>query len=337
MSPAAPCRVLVARLSSLGDVVLALPVAVWLRRKFPAAHLSWLVDKGYEAVVEASAAVDRVVVYDYLDGHAGPAGVAALAGELGGVDLMIDLQNKVRTWMLAMHLQPAELIRQQLRDTFGLMRAMVGRDAILRAPHQVLRNLGLLKPFGWSGQPVAPRLRRMRCSDVEAMLRNHDGPLVGLAVGTRHVTKSWPVEYWTELAKSLQEAGCTVVLLGDGAHAGLLEQISARLRSRPVVYCRAGLGPLLALLGRCRVCVAPDTGPGHVAAALGVPVVSLFGPTSPERWAPFGGCVKVVRVPLPCSPCSNHGRGGCPLGTHECMTRMTPGLVRDAVKSLVGL
>ncbi len=331
-----PNRILVTRFSSLGDIVMAVPVAMWLRRRFSSARLIWLVDKGYEPVVASVDEVDGVVGYDYLGSHAGPGGVAALARGLGQVDIMIDLQNKVRTWILASQLQPRMLVRRQQRKGFGLLRALVGRDAIMRAPHQVMRNLGLLKSLGWNGEAVVPRLRQKPCPYVEQMLKGNGRPLVGLVAGTRHFTKSWPLEHWFELARCLENKGLRIALVGGFSDTALIEEIASNLSVKPITYCSAGIEPLLALIAKCRVVVAPDTGPGHVAAALGIPVVSLFGPTSPERWAPLGGRVKVVRNHLPCSPCSNHGQSHCPLGTHECMEGLEPARVLSAVESLVG-
>jgi len=93
-------------------------------------------------------------------------------------------------------------------------------------------------------------------------------------------------------------------------------------------------GGLAAAVARCEVVVTCDSGPSHVAAALGVPVVAIFGPTSPERWRPLSPRSEVVRVPLACSPCSNHGDKACPLGHHDCMQKLSVEQVLAAVQRL---
>jgi heptosyltransferase-2 len=92
---------------------------------------------------------------------------------------------------------------------------------------------------------------------------------------------------------------------------------------------------LIGAVGRCAALVAGDSGPVHLASALRVPVVALFGPTAPERWAPRTGAFRVVTEQLICSPCSNHGTAVCPICTHACMRAITPAAVLEAVGAVL--
>jgi len=333
-----PGHILVVRLSAVGDIVLATPVAARLRRSFPRARLTWLVDRGYRQLLEGNPHLDEVVEFDYGGRHRGPGGIAALADRLGTVDLLVDLQNKVRTVLLAAQLQPARRLRLVKRPGFGWLRAVIGRDAILRAPHQVLRNLRVLDELDGAGSPADPRLvvdERFR-DQAEAVIGRPDGMPVGLVLGTRHPTKQWPARHWARLARDCRQHGAWPVLLGGAEDASLIEAIGRQLGQAPVASLAGGsLGLLAAVLARLRAVVAVDSGPAHMAAALGIPVVSLFGPTSPERWAPWGTGHRVVRLELPCTPCSNHGSSHCPLGTHECMQQLVPELVWQQLEEVL--
>ncbi len=140
------------------------------------------------------------------------------------------------------------------------------------------------------------------------------------------------------LAASKSRLGLAPFLVGSAEERSLCEAIAAR--SGHVVPDFAGMGDLsvlAALLARAAVLLTNDSGPGHVASAVGTPVVSIFGPTAPEfGYTPFGGANRVVqRDGLPCRPCHSHGPERCPLGHHRCMTELDAGSVLDALESLL--
>ncbi|HOX44270.1 MAG TPA: glycosyltransferase family 9 protein [Myxococcota bacterium] len=314
-------QLLVIRLSSVGDILLASPVAGRLRLLRPEAHITWLVDEGYQALLAHHPAVDRVVAYDYLGRHRGPAGLRVLCAELGAVEAVYDLQHKLRSSLVCAALRPAARRVLVKRRGLEVVRALLGHDTILRGPHQVERNLSLLDGVGEAPLPVAVA-DPASLPEARAWRRDFAGerPAVGLVVGARHATKRWPREHWSLLAARCLEEGLAVALLGGPEDADDIEALRAGLAgARLGAFHAAGLAGLMARLACLDALVCPDSGPAHLAAALGRPVVALFGPTSPERWAPRGPAVAVARLPLACSPCSNHGSGACPLGTHECM------------------
>jgi heptosyltransferase II len=335
-----PCasQLLVIRLSSVGDILLASPLAERLRALRPEANVTWLVDEGFQPLLAHHPAVDRVVGYDYLGRHRGPAGLRALCAELGPVEALYDLQHKLRSSLVSAALRPAARHVLVKRRGLDVVRALLGRDTILRGPHQIERNLSLL-PGEPAGESPLPRAVADPAAlpEARAWRRGFAGerPAVGLVVGVRHATKRWPREHWSLLAARCLEEGLAVALLGGPEDAGDLEALRAGLAGERLgVFHAVGLGALMARLACLDALVCPDSGPAHLGAALGRPVLALFGPTSPERWAPRGPSVAVARLPLACSPCSNHGSGACPLGTHECMRALG---VEAVHAELVGL
>ena len=331
-----PEHILLVRLSSVGDIILATPAAAILRLRHPRARITWLVDVGYLDLVRHNPHIDNAVEFDYTGRHRGPLGIRKLANELGPVDLFVDLQHKVRSLMLSAILHPAERRVLVKRRGFGIIKALIGQDAILGAPHQVDRYLRVLQ----DDSPDAP-LPVLIADDSEkeeaARLLRGDN-FIGIVAGARHPTKTWPVRHTAALADRCQHAGYRVALLGGQEDGSLVGAVVNSMKTEPA-YVRPGgtLGQLAGILSSCRAVVSPDTGPAHMAGALGVPVAVVFGPTSPDRWAPQGPRVKVIRLDLPCAPCSNHGGASCPVDTMECMNELEPGKVWEGLVDLLSL
>jgi heptosyltransferase-2 len=123
--------------------------------------------------------------------------------------------------------------------------------------------------------------------------------------GGRQV-KQWPVERFVSVARSLADReGATIVLTGGPGDEGMLREARAALPSDRVIdISGAGLLTVAAVFERCDLMITGDTGPMHVAAAVGLPIVAVFGPSDPRRYAPRGAHDRVVRIDLPCAPCN---------------------------------
>jgi lipopolysaccharide heptosyltransferase II len=225
-----------------------------------------------------------------------------------------------------------------------LIRALVGKDVILKAPHQVERYFNVL---GYDQEErdsyrLSPPL--LRVGDQDQLEANaivgrcgRKEPLIGIFPGSRHPNKRWPVKKVASLADRCRQAGFSVAILGgedDGFQSRAVSDCMAK--TPELMHTGGSLGKLAGIISRCAAVVSPDSGPAHMAAALSVPVVTIFGPTSHERWAPTGPKSRVVRVELPCSPCSNHGGSSCPLGTLECMEAISPEQVWQTLSDLIG-
>jgi len=332
-----PGHILLVRLSSVGDIILATPVAARLRLRYPRARITWLVDAGYLDLVRGNPHIDQAVEFDYTGEHRGPGGVRKLAEQLKPVDLLVDLQHKVRSLMLSACLHPSERRVLVKRRGFGIIKALIGQDAILGAPHQIDRYLQVLgdEMTGEAPEPVLIASEE----EQEAARSNLGGDdFIGIVAGARHPTKTWPVRHTAALADRCHQAGYRVALLGGQEDGSLTRAVVNSMKTGPGhVRTSGSLGQLAGVLSCCRAVVSPDSGPAHMAGALGVPVVAVFGPTSPERWAPRGPRVKVVRRELACSPCSNHGGASCPVDTFECMNELGPEEVFKALADLLSL
>jgi ADP-heptose:LPS heptosyltransferase len=324
-------RGLVIRLSALGDVVLAEPVARAFRAAHPEASVDLLTDRRYVDLMQR-ASFDRVIGLDRHGEHAGLSGLRAAAASLRdpSYDRVIDLQGKVRTRVLARAIGASEVSTMAKRSAAAAVASLFGHDPPIVDRHSVDLYLDAASlPLA----DKAPRLERRRSPEPG---------WIGLSVGATHATKRWPSERFAELADRLSDRlpGSSFVLIGGPADRAAIDDVAASVRRASVRERTTDLGiaELVDRIERLSILVSVDTGPAHVAAALGVPVVVLFGPTSPIRWGPIGAGHRVARIELECAPCSNIGGERCPLPSspHTCMRDLSAGEVERQVLSALG-
>ena len=205
--------------------------------------------------------------------------------------------------------------------------------------HAVDRYLEFVRYLGtYDDQPHFPvPVTPIHAERVDQLLK--EVGLNGKRIVAVHPMALWPTKLWksqsfSELADRLEkELGLGVIFTGGEQDRASVEEITARVSSSPVNFCgRLDLLELAALFNRCALVISTDTGPMHLAAAMGTPVVALFGPTSPARTGPYGPGHVVVRTGVPCSPCFKR-RCADP----KCMYEITPDLVLQAVEQVLKL
>jgi len=216
----------------------------------------------------------------------------------------------------------------------GSFISLLFTDVVRIAPdhHVTLRHLQLLEPLG-----IALREKLLQSQvypskgDIDVIDQILTGvetqKLIAVAPGSMWATKRWPAsKYETSLKQCIQE-GYVIALIGGRSDNELCASVARKLGPRSLVDSSGKLTPLQSaeLIRRCRVLLTNDSAPMHLAAAVGTPVVALFGPTVPEfGFGPVrGNCVIVERKSLWCRPCTPHGGERCPIGTHECMNEIS--------------
>jgi lipopolysaccharide heptosyltransferase II len=338
-------RALLMRFSSLGDVVLTLPVVASLKAAFPGVEVTFLTKAAYRPLLEGQPGIDRVVTAEEAGG--GLPALRALCRGLGRFDLALDLHRTLRS-------------RACLRAVRADHHLAYRKDALLRRawaagwmrgrmhaaqPHVVDRYLEPLRRLGVAPAAAAPRLlvAPEQLAAARALLLAEGvadaGRTAVLVPGARWPNKRWTPASFAAVARGLRdELGLAPVLAGDGADREAAAAVRALIPGGAVDLAgRTGLAGLAALLANARVVVANDSGPAHLAAAAGAPVVAVFGPTHEAfGFSPRGARVRVVSHELACRPCTVHGGVRCRRGGRACLDGIAPDEVLAAVREVLG-
>jgi len=345
-------NILIVKTSAIGDVIHTLPALNALRRKYPEARIDWLVEEAAADLVIGHKALDRVLVSrrkawvrDLRQGRVLTAwrGFVAFVRELRGTeyDLLLDFQGLLKSGIFV------GLARAKRKVGFGKgMEHAEGSYVFLSEPvppvnmdqHAAIRELLLLKAIGVeSGEVVfdlpvgeAQRERIGQLLATEGI--DPAKPLVAINPMTTWETKHWRNERFARVADQLLDRGVAVVFSGGPQDVQGIEEICGAMTGKAVSLAgRTTLKELAALYERVAVLITTDTGPMHLAAAAGTPVVALFGPTAPWRTGPFGPGHKILRADIACSPCL---KKQCDR-EHACMAQITVDQVVQAALAVL--
>lgn len=288
-----PRRIGIVMLTALGDVVHTLPLVTAIGRHAPGTHVTWILQPGPAELVRGHPAVDEVIVFERARGWRAFLEMRALLRDRP-FDLVLDLQSYLKAGLLtAMTRAPIKLgiDRARSRDLNWLFTThRIAARPLGHIQDQLLEFLDAIGvPHGapdWQLGPTAQEQARAR-----EILGERTAPLVGFVVATSKPEKNWMPERYAELALRLHAEGVRVVLLG-GTMA--IERTAAEVIMRqaaaaqPINALGTGLRTILGLIEACQVVVSSDTGPYHMAVAMNVPAVGLFGFTNPRRVGPYG-------------------------------------------------
>ncbi len=344
-------RILILRLSAIGDVLNALPAAWALRAAHPRAHIAWLVEDKARDAVEGQPGIDEVIVFERRRWtRGGPSGWAealawARALRARRFDVSVDLQGNLKSAVMALLAGAPVRVSACPGSTRDLAWIAANVHASLRARRQgrVWHHVDLLAPLGVTREAAAGafHIAATSLARMEAALAGVRRPRVLLHPGTSRfgAFKRWPARHFSDLAGRLQSTLRAEVLVGWGpgeedlAHA----VVSGAPYGARVAPATGSLGDLAALLRCVDVFVGADSAPLHLAGLVGTPAVGLFGPKDPAIYAPVLGANEVLVQDLPCRPC---GLRRClwTAGSDEpspCMDRLSPARVLDAVSRLL--
>jgi ADP-heptose:LPS heptosyltransferase len=322
-------RILVIRFSSIGDITLTSPILKLLSEELPGSEIHFLVKKNFLEAIKSNARLQKVHILKKNIGET----VKELRGER--FDYVLDLQNNLKSKRIGLQLQkpystfPKRNIQKWLMVHFKLR---------MTISHVVER-------YALALRPLLPQVSNSRL-ELEFFLTEEDQqkadsliqaapfsgvPPYGVALGATYRTKKWIPSYFIELINRYQKP---VILLGGPDDSDTAQQISEELK---VPYLNtAGLAALptsAALLQRCRFVITHDTGLMHIAAALKIPTLTLWGNTIPEfGMTPYNALFEIIENKgLRCRPCSKLGFSTCPRRHFKCMQEITPQIVLNAI------
>ena len=342
-----PRRILVIKLSSLGDIVHTLPAVAALRKRFSSAHVSWLVKSQWASILEGNPDVDEVLPVDVYWRN-WPRLIRDLRQRQ--CDLVLDFQGLFRTGLLGL-LSGATMRVGFARAREGAPWMYTHRVPLpgehesswrLLAMHAVDRNLAIVRFLG--ADVSRPIFHLPGLAEDEKFIRGllHGAEvedhtqLIALAPWSRSALKSWPLSRFVELAEELMRSSTLrVVVLGGPSELAFANEF-CRLQSQGLVNLvgKLSLRQLPALLRRMKLVVGNDSSLIHLAAGVETPVLAIFGPTEPQATGPYpftGDSVR--RTELPCSPC---GQRTCRNPIYlECLQTISVSSVLEAMQEMM--
>jgi len=337
-----PQRLLLIRRSSIGDIVNTMPTLVALRRGFPDAHISWLVDHRFQEILQGHDCLDDVIPVRRHSARE----IIPLIGELlrarrllrsRQFDMAIDPQGLLKSALISyLSGAPRRLGFDDERElSTRLVNEIVPGDHNL---HAVDRFLLMAEYLGCPTQPVEFRLpispagRQWAADFLSGNPASADGRLIGLNVGAFKPHRCWPTAHFAKLAELLlQHWDVPIVLIGGPGDRQRAESIKQQT-TVPLIDAvgHTTLSQLPALIDRCAVLVSADTGATHIAVALDTPVVALFGPSFPHLTGPHGDN-NIVLWSQPECACWN--KPTC--RDYPCMRAISPESVFQAIQELL--
>ncbi len=355
-------KILLVKLSAVGDVIHTIPVLNKLRRRYPAAQLDWLVTPPIAELLRHHPAISNVIEFAREDWSRPLSlkpfvGYGRLAANLRarGYNLVVDMHGQFRTAVLTLatgapvrigfdrprarvwDASPRKFSRQARKHAWQGARegSWLAYTHHIPIPtldlHAVDRYLNVGPLLGLAEGPPDFSFPIPAAADagVDALLRDHEiggSRLITLAPGTIWETKHWNSEKFAEVARHFLREGFAVALMGTRRERAVCDEVA---RLAPGVANVAGattLTELAALIRRSAISITNNSGPMHLAVALDRPVVSVFGPTDPLWIGPYGRSDAVLQAGMPCSPCFLRQLSRCP-NDHTCMHNVSASAV----------
>ncbi len=328
-------KILFFKPGAIGDFLHSLPALHALKKRFPQAHITAVISKGQEILIQGTTIADRIEIYDkaLFKGRLNHFLQFGLHLRREKYDLFVDMQASVRSLIL--------------RRFSGADRVLVYRKqkAVLpgeRRLHAVENFMATLAPLGINGTverielPVHPEAAEaVNRFLAERGIGDHQSLIaLNCSVGAARPARNWVPERFGLLADRLMnELGAAVVFIGGAEDRELVAKITTAMHNKAVYAAgEFSLAQSAALLARCACLVSSDTGPLHIATSVQTPVVGLYGSTDALRTGPVGEGHIVLKKKLSCIPCEEKE---CPLGTRGCMTAVTVDDVFNAVRKVI--
>ena len=333
-------NILVMKLTALGDVVLITASLKALREKFPEAQIHCLTSPEGAALLQRCPYLDSVIIFDPR--HKNFPALWKMGTHLRRFrfDKIIDFQNNRASHLLGFLALPKEshgfdngkwsfLLSHKIKDNV---------PGLPPVEHQfrILEQLGIryqkdVRLELWPSPRDYEYVRNLLEGEWLGNLKDIVG--INIAASARWGTKNWPLEHIIKLCDLLGQKNIRVVLTGQTKDKPLAQQILKKTKAKPAdLTGKTSIIQLSALLTHFKAYISPDSAPLHVAAAMNVPVVALFGPTDPGRHMPPSAQSAVFQKTLRCSPCYS---GDCKIKTHACMREILPEDVAKKVKEYI--
>lgn len=334
-------KIIIFQTAFIGDVILTLPMVQLLKKRYPTVAIDFVTTKRASSVLQNHPDINEIIIYDKYGEDKGLKGFKKVTSLLKSkkYDVAIVPHRSIRSALLIY------LSRIKTRIGFNRSAGKILFNRIVKYRydiHEVERNISLLKPLLIeTRKKELPRLYPSIDDKkiVDKILFEEEildtSRLIGIAPGSVWNTKRWTKEGYFQLVRKLLSEKYNVCLIGGKEDVKLCNEIINNTTRGGVINLSGKLTLLQSaeLIRRCRVLITNDSSPVHLAAAVDTPVVAIFGPTLPAfGFAPYSdGSVVVETHGLKCRPCAIHGGKKCPIGTFDCMIKITHEMVYEKI------
>jgi lipopolysaccharide heptosyltransferase I len=332
------------RLSALGDIIHAFPVANILRRQCPASQISWIVDARYQQILEGYGDINEIIPVNAQGWKRGTKKARPLFIDIKNLfstlpkrrfSLSLDLQGLIKSGIFSLMTRAEKKVgfdrthcREPLNAFFNNTHVVPREEDV----HIIDKNLRFLEELGintegWKWQIPVKQHHEEQTKDFLAQLKTGaSSSLIGINPGAGWETKRWGSKRYALLADRLIEhQGAKVIWTWGPGEEALVEEIQQKMKAESYIAPPTRVLELAALIRRLDLFIGGDTGPLHLAVALGIPTVSIFGPTDPKRNGPYGPGHRILYNELDCSGC--HKRT---CNNFHCLDLITPDMVFGA-------
>lgn len=319
-------RLLIIRLSSLGDVLLTTPLIRSIKTNYPEIQIDYIVKDQYVDALKHNPFVSCIFTYNNLEKSFLP----KVNSELN-YDLVIDLQNNLKSKQIVSKINaPAVKFNKRNTDKFLLVHFKINR--MKSAPSVAERYASTIPGY----QLNEEGLDLFIPDNIKSKLTK-PGTYVGLCPGSRHFTKMWPIEYYIELGNILSRNGYTVLLFGGKSDRDICKRIADAITNAKDMSNDDNLLQTAADMKECMCIICNDSGLMHAASAVKTPVVVILGSTVKEfGFIPNSKNSSILENNLlSCRPCSHIGRNKCPKGHFNCMREIKPSKVYETFVELL--
>jgi lipopolysaccharide heptosyltransferase II len=327
-------KILIIRLSSLGDILLTTPMIRSIQRKFPEKKIHFMLRSEYEAALVNNHFLEKLFLFTRNDDDNKKL-IKDLKKE--NYDLIIDLQNNLRSAYVCSKLR-VKKIKFNKRDWEKLLLVKFKINMLKNAPQIPVRYAEMFEDLQLDNEGLD-----LITLNAPSPLFDENKKYVGFAPGSRHFTKMWPKEYYVQLGKMLNEEGYTVAIFGGKDDRLVCAEISSQIDSIDLSN-KNDLLQTIADMKKCSTIICNDSGLMHAASATDVKVLAIFGSTVKEfGFTPYTGKESglltknliLENKSLSCRPCSHIGRDKCPKTHFKCMLEITPQLVYNNINLLI--
>lgn len=336
-------RLLIRSTNWIGDAVMTTPAVRAIRKRFPNTHVSLLAKPWVVPVFKDSEHIDRLLTYDDEGRHKGIFGKFRLARDLKKYhfDAAILLQNAFEAALITFLAGIPIRIGYDTDVRQLLLTHAVSCTNEIKKKHQTDYYLNVIRGIGMEEDNRELYLKlnqRDRFRAEKILIEQHlslDDKIVGINPGATYgPAKQWPHDRYARLADKIQVfTGGRIIIFGGPNDRKIGKKILQGMRRRPIdLSGKTSLGEAMALIERCDLFITNDSGLMHVAAALDVPLIAVFGSTNSITTGPLSQNSRIVQVPLECSPCL---RPECPKGHLDCMDQISVEMVFKVVKEML--